>query len=123
MTTPAVVLPPCARPGNPGDWWTTQHAGCTGSVHIDAATEVRCECPCHQSATVAIENRDAAIEQAIKGLCTDGVNESVKIAWHGDLGFGVRSFQRVDMTWDPDLLAALRLHAKGNERLRRKEPR
>ena len=46
------VLPPCARPGNPGDWWTEPHVSCTGSEHVNdpvlGIVEIKCSCPqCH----------------------------------------------------------------------------
>jgi hypothetical protein len=46
------VLPPCARPGNPGDWWTEPHVSCTGSEHVNdpvlGIVEIKCACPqCH----------------------------------------------------------------------------
>jgi hypothetical protein len=45
---PRALLEPCARPGAARDWWTEQHASCTGSAHVDKF-EVMCSCACHSA--------------------------------------------------------------------------
>jgi hypothetical protein len=54
-----VVLGPCARDGEPGDWWGKKCTQCTGS-HYTPLGVVRCACPHHGGPTPIVEGKPIA---------------------------------------------------------------